>query len=56
MPLNGLKNVVADSTDPATMRPDLPQAISTRRRFKPIDLPDFPLRINLPPYITPKDA
>lgn len=56
MPPKALKNVIADSTDPATLRPDLPQTASTGRRFKPMDLPDFPLRINLPPDIMPKDA
>jgi hypothetical protein len=56
MPPKQLKQVTADSTDPATLRPDIPPETVTRSRFKPIDCPNFPPHINLPPHMQPIDA
>ena len=50
------KGVVADSTDPATMRPDLPATVSTGLCFIPMNLPPFERKINLPPNVKPSDA
>ncbi|MCJ1242627.1 hypothetical protein MMC14_010636 [Varicellaria rhodocarpa] len=50
------QGVISDSTDPATLRPDLPPATATGSRFIPMKLPDFCPRINLPPHIKPDNA
>lgn len=56
MPPKQLKQVKADSTDPATLRPDIPPEIITGSRFQPMKCPDFPPQINLPPHVQPIDA
>ena len=49
-------SVISDSTDPATMRPDLPPAIATETQFIPMILPDFCPKISLSSYIKPDNA
>lgn len=56
MPPKALKGVVADRTDPATLRPDLPPKAATRTSFIPINCPAFEPQINLPHCIQPSDA
>jgi hypothetical protein len=56
MPRKAVKNVIADSTDPATTRPDLPPEERVGTGFIPMDLPYFSPSISLPPGITPIDA
>ena len=51
-----MQNVVADSTDPATTRPNLEPVTQTGSGFKPMDLPPFSSRTTLPPNIKPIDA
>ena len=48
--------VVSDSTDLATMRPDLPPATATGTQFIPMILPDFCPKISLPSHIKPDNA
>jgi hypothetical protein len=56
MPPKQLKQVKADSTDPATLRPDIPPETVTGSRFQPMKCPDFPPQINLPPHVRPINA
>jgi hypothetical protein len=56
MPSKQLKQVKADFTDPATLRPDIPPETVTGLRFQPMKCPDFPPQINLPPHVQPIDA
>ena len=56
MPPKAMQQVVADSTDPATTRPNLDPVTKTGSGFKPMDLPPFQSRVNLPPHIKPIDA
>ncbi|PVH70173.1 hypothetical protein DL98DRAFT_145593 [Cadophora sp. DSE1049] len=56
MPLKAIQQVVADSTDPATTRPNLDPVTKTSSGFKPMDLPPFRSRVNLLPYIKLIDA
>jgi hypothetical protein len=56
MPPKSLKGVVADRTDPATLRPDLPPEPVTGTGFIPMNCPDFKAKINLPPGIEPSNA
>ena len=49
-------SVVSDSTDPATMRPDLPAATATGTQFIPMILPDFCPKISLPSHVKPDNA
>ena len=51
-----MDDVVPDSTDPATVRPDLDPVTKVGIGFKPMDLPPFGYTINLPAYVTPIDA
>ncbi|CZR52909.1 uncharacterized protein PAC_02786 [Phialocephala subalpina] len=51
-----MKNVVSDSSDPATFRPDLPPATKTGAKFYGMKLPDFQPKINLPSSISPLNA
>lgn len=51
-----MQQVVADSTDPATTRPDLDPTTQTGTGFIPMDLPPFAYAVNLPPEIKPIDA
>jgi hypothetical protein len=46
-----LKEVKADCTDPATLRSDIRPETVTGTTFIPMNCPDFPPQINLPPYI-----
>jgi len=48
--------VKADSTDPATLRPDICPETVAGSTFIPINCPDFPPQINLPPHIEPINA
>lgn len=56
MPPMANPEVVPDSTDPGTLRPDLPPAIKTGSRFIPMNLPDFPPGVQLPPEVSANDA
>lgn len=56
MPPKATNGVVSDSTDPATKRPNLPPARKVGSEFIGLELPDFPLQIQLPPTILPLDA
>jgi hypothetical protein len=56
MPLKAIQQVVVDSTDPTTTRPNIPPVEKTGSGFIPIDLPPFSSTINLPPHIKPIDA
>ena len=51
-----LTDVVFDSTDPATMRPDLALIIAVGSRFIPMKLPDFSPKICLPSHVKPDNA
>jgi hypothetical protein len=51
-----LKQVTADSTNPATLRPDIPPETVTGSRFQLMKCPDFLPQINLPPHILPINA
>ncbi|PVH85756.1 hypothetical protein DL98DRAFT_511305 [Cadophora sp. DSE1049] len=56
MPPKAIQQVVADSTDPATTRPNLDPVIKTGSGFILMDLPPFHSRVNLLPHIKPIDA
>lgn len=56
MPPKTLKNVVPDSTDPATTRPALDPVEKSGTGFIPMDLPPFQSTVNLPPDIKPSNA
>lgn len=51
-----MQQVVADSTDPVTTRPNLEPVLRTGSGFIPMDLPLFSSSVNLPPNIKPKDS
>jgi hypothetical protein len=55
MPPKATKDVVSDSTDPATKRPNLLPAQKTGSAFLGMKLPDFSPKINLPSTIQPLD-
>ena len=48
MPLSG---AVSDSTDPATLRSNLPLIETPGSQFIPLELPFFENKINLPPHV-----
>lgn len=56
MPSKHTQSIIADSTDPATTRPDIPPTETTGASFHGMNLPDFAHRINLPSNILPSNA
>ena len=48
-------NVVLDSTDLGTLRPNFPPTPDIGRVFRPLICPEFDHRINLPPNIDPNN-
>src|SRR5947209_5431623 len=56
MPPKAMQQVVSDSTDPATLRPDINPVTKTGSGFKPMELTPFSYTVNLPPHVTPLDA
>lgn len=55
MPPKVMKDVVSDSTDPATKRPDLPPAKKVGQTFYGMNLPPFPHHVNLPATVLPSN-
>jgi hypothetical protein len=53
MPL--IPDVVADSTDTGTLRPDISPEPTTGDHFEPLFCPDFPHSVTLPPDVEPDD-
>lgn len=51
-----IKEVVADSTDSGTLRPDLPPEPATGNHFEPLFSPKFDAKISLPPGVDRNDA
>lgn len=56
MPPKAMQEVVSDSTDPATKRPDLPPAQKTCTAFHGMNIPDSPPKISLPATVQPSNA
>jgi hypothetical protein len=53
MPPKITRDVISDTTDPTTKRPDFLPVQKTKNQFLGLDLPDFPPQINLPRDILP---
>jgi hypothetical protein len=51
-----IKETIADSTDPGTLRPDISPTTSVGTQFVPLDCPQFDFKINLPTHVAPNDA
>jgi hypothetical protein len=51
-----LKETIADSTDPGTLRPNIPPTTTTGTQFVPLECPPFDFKIKLPRRVAPKDA
>jgi hypothetical protein len=56
MPRKRAENVISDSTDPATTRPDIAPATATGMSFEGLNLPDFKPKINLLSDVLPSNA
>jgi hypothetical protein len=51
-----IKETIADTTDPGTLRPDIPPTTSTGTQFIPLECPQFDFNITLPTHVAPNDA
>jgi hypothetical protein len=51
-----IKETIADSTDPGTLRPDIPPTTAVGTQFMPLDCPQFDFKISLPLHVAPNDA
>jgi hypothetical protein len=51
-----MKDIISDTSDPATLRPDIPPTTQNRNYFNSINLLDFKPKINFLLYILPSDA